>query len=93
MKSHISEGGKSGSSGRGEDQSAVQQVVGACPYVNISIGGVKVRCLLDTGSMVSTVSETFFFQNFKDNLQACNWLQLKAANGLEIPYLVMQSLM
>lgn len=37
--------------------------------------------------MVSTMSESFFFQNFKEKLQSCNWLQLKAANGLEIPYL------
>lgn len=87
MKSHISEGGTFGSSERGGDKSPVSQVVGACPYVNVSIGGVAVRCLLDTGSMVSTMSESFFFQNFKEKLQLCNWLQLKAANGLEIPYL------
>lgn len=37
--------------------------------------------------MVSTIPESFFFQNFKEQLQTCNWLQLKAANGLDIPYL------
>lgn len=52
------------------------------------MGGHKVSCLLDTGSMVSTVTESFFLQHFKTgSLQACRWLQLKAANGLAIPYL------
>lgn len=38
--------------------------------------------------MVSTITESFFLQHFKTgSLQACRWLQLKAANGLAIPYL------
>ncbi len=28
-----------------------------------------------------------FFQHFSEQLHSCNWLQLKAANGLDIPYL------
>ncbi|KAK0136668.1 hypothetical protein N1851_027171 [Merluccius polli] len=55
------------------------------------MGGVKVPCLVDTGSMVSTISESFFRQNFEpwgqERLQSCHWLQLRAANGLEIPYI------
>ncbi|KAK0146649.1 hypothetical protein N1851_014046 [Merluccius polli] len=55
------------------------------------MGGVKVPCLVDTGSMVSTISESFFRQNFEpwgqERLQLCHWLQLRAANGLEIPYI------
>lgn len=31
--------------------------------------------------------EFFFFQHFGEQLHSCNWLQLKAANGLDIPYL------
>ncbi|XP_076840784.1 uncharacterized protein LOC143485286 [Brachyhypopomus gauderio] len=53
------------------------------------MGGVSVKCLLDTGSMVSTITEGFFRKHFQSStmvLQQCNWLQLKAANGLEIPY-------
>lgn len=50
-----------------------------------------VPCLVDTGSMVSTVTESFFHQHFEpwgeERLQACHWLQLKAANGLAIPYI------
>lgn len=47
-------------------------------------------CLLDTGSMVSTITESFFLQNFEpwghEKLKSCHWLQLRAANGLDIPY-------
>ena len=54
------------------------------------MGGVEVPCLLDTGSMVTTLSESFFRQHFepwgKEKLHSCGWLQLRAANGLEIPY-------
>lgn len=56
------------------------------------MGGVEVPCLVDTGSMVSTISESFFLQKFEpwgqERLQSCHWLQLRAANGLAIPYLV-----
>lgn len=55
------------------------------------MGGVKVPCLIDTGSMVSTVTESFFRQHFEpwgqERLKSCNWLQLRAANGLDIPFL------
>ncbi|KAL2098414.1 hypothetical protein ACEWY4_007621 [Coilia grayii] len=55
------------------------------------MGGVSVSCLLDTGSMVTTISESFFNQHFQPwgngALQQCNWLQLRAANGLALPYL------
>ena len=41
--------------------------------------------------MVTTVTETFFRQNFgcfgPKKFKSCNWLALRAANGLAIPYL------
>lgn len=62
----------------------------SCPTLDVVIGGVSVPCLLDTGSMVSTVAESFFLKQFMpwgpERLQSCHWLQLKAANGLPIPY-------
>lgn len=46
--------------------------------------------MLDTGSMVSTITESFFIQHFQswgqERLQSCRWLQLRAANHLDIPY-------
>ena len=62
-------------------------LVGQCPTVDILLGNVKVKCLLDTGSNVSTITETFFEQHFKPTLENCEWLSLSAANGLGIPYL------
>lgn len=48
-------------------------------------------CLIDTGSMVSTITEHCFQQQFaprgQDHLQSRRWLQLRTANGLEIPYI------
>ena len=44
-------------------------------------------CLLDTGSMVTTMTESYFNQHFSHmKRRECNWLGLKAANGLDIPY-------
>ncbi|KAG5286801.1 hypothetical protein AALO_G00018940 [Alosa alosa] len=63
----------------------------SCPHLDVTLGGVTVSCLIDTGSMVSTVTESFFLQHFEpwgqQRLQSCHWLQLRAANGLAIPYI------
>ena len=68
----------------------VRQLIGRCPEVEVEMGGVMVKCLLDTGSMVTTISESLFNEVFKpwgdDKLKSCRWLALKAANGLAIPY-------
>lgn len=46
--------------------------------------------ILDTGSMVTTINESFFNQFLKPTFEVQsgrNWLRLKAANGLDIPYI------
>ena len=62
-----------------------------CPHIDVLMGGVTVSCLLDSGSMVSTIPESFFVEHFaswgQERLRSCNWLQLRAANGLCIPYI------
>lgn len=67
------------------------RLIGRCPVVKIKVGGVEVPSLLDTGSMVTTVTQTFFEQYLmpqtNEQLKSCTWLQLTAANGLDIPYL------
>lgn len=51
------------------------------------MGGVTVPCLVDTGSMVTTITGSFFQKHFLHlQKRQCNWLGLKAANGLDIPY-------
>lgn len=66
------------------------RLVGKCPVAETSMGGVIVPCLLDTGSMVTTIRESSFEKHFKSQgaglLKKCNWLCLKAANGPKIPY-------
>lgn len=52
----------------------------------VTLGDVTANLLLDTGSMVSTVYESFFEQHFCSTPRPCNWLQLTAANGCDIPY-------
>lgn len=64
--------------------------MGECPVVEVVMQGTVVPCLLDTGSMVTTLTAEFFYKHFQSlsgQLQECRWLQLRAANGLQIPYL------
>lgn len=69
----------------------LERAVGRCPEVNIHIGGVPVRCLLDTGSNVSTLTESFFREHLhgedKDLHCTAKWLKITAANKLPLPYL------
>ncbi len=69
----------------------LERAVGKCPEVDIHIGGVPVRCLLDTGSNLSTLTESFFRENLhgedKDLHCTSKWLRITAANKLPLPYL------
>lgn len=80
------EGGFSGS-----NSNNLSMLVGNCPVVDVTMGGVEVKCLLDTGSMVTTITESCFNAHFANvpqgSLRDCGWLGLKAANGLDIPYI------
>lgn len=53
--------------------------------------GTPARCLLDTGTQVSTISESFFRDHLmgreEDVFPTSKWLKLTAANSLPIPYL------
>lgn len=66
-------------------------LTGPTPVMDVFMGGVCVPSMIDTGSMVTLITESFFKEHFeckgKDVLQECGWLTLKAANGLSIPYL------
>ena len=72
-------------------------LISSCPHLDVDMGGVKVPCLVDkgpsepSGSMVSTISESFFCRHLEpwgqERLRSCHWLELRAANGLTIPYL------
>ena len=66
----------------------VSRVIGRCPEVIATFDGVKVNCLLDSGSEVTTVTQDFYENYLAKNRQLHNthsWIRLTAANGLEIP--------
>ena len=65
--------------------------VGGCPTLKIKMKGVSVQCLIDTGSMVTTVTEDFYRRYLKPDgaslISDGLWLSLTCANGLNIPYI------
>ena len=68
-------------------QTILKRAVGQCPEVNILIEGQSVRCLIDTGSQVTTVTESLFNSLsdcilFKD---VTKWIKITGANQLDIP--------
>lgn len=88
LQSHSLGGAVTGSRGVGDVE--VSKLMSSCPHLDVSMGGIAVSCLIDTGSMVSTITESLFQQHFEpwgqERLKSCHWLQLRAANGLAIPY-------
>ncbi len=45
------------------------------------------RCLVDTGAQVSTLTETFYREHFDTELMdVSTYIKITAANGLDIPY-------
>lgn len=87
MRSRTSGGEDTGSGAQRSDaQTIAHNLAAPCPKATVSLGDVPVNLLLDTGSMVTTIFESFFLQNFQSAPRSCRWRQLCAANGLEIPY-------
>ena len=64
-----------------------EHAVGKCTVVVLKIWGG----LLVTGIQVSTIHESFFRElllgEVEDMLSTAGWLQITAANGLDIPFL------
>lgn len=67
----------------------MSRFMSTCPQLVVRMGEVQKPCLVDTGSMVYTITESCFATNFgswdQEQLRSCHWLQLRAANGLSIP--------
>ena len=66
------------------------QMVGGVPVAKATVAGQPVDCLLDTGSQVSFVTESFYHAILQPQghmlHSARNWLSIRAVDGLEIPY-------
>lgn len=66
------------------------RLVGHSPVVEVQVCGVKVPCLVDTGSQVTLFAESLSQELFGDQRMhgtEAPWLSLKGANGLDIPYI------
>ena len=66
------------------------RAIGSCPEATIKIGDVECRCLLDSGSEVPMVTESFYRRFLEPEgyrlIQIDTVLHLTAANGLTVPY-------
>lgn len=71
--------------------SPLPRIVGGTPTMTAKMAGMEVECLVDTGSMVTLVSEAFYKEKLESvcgRVQGvARMLTLQGANGLEIPYL------
>lgn len=64
-------------------------LIGARSTAQVDIAGVTCDCLLDTGSQVTTVTQSFYNQNLADQQirSLNNLLEVESANGQNVPYL------
>lgn len=55
---------------------------------DVTVSGVKCNCLLDTGSQVTTISNSFYTEHLSEQpIQPFNLLDVEGANGQSVPYL------
>ena len=72
-------------------EAVMEKVIGKCPVVEVGMDGCSVKCLLDTGAEVSTITEKFFRKHLlprghmMKDITGC--ITITAANGLPMPYL------
>jgi transposase InsO family protein len=72
-------------------EDTINKTVGERLVVDAEFGAFRVPCLIDSGSNVTTITESFVNNYMKSSqggteVEPVNWLELSAANGLEIPY-------
>ena len=68
-----------------------EQFVGGSPIITLTISGVDVPMVADTGSQVTTISEEFYQEHLRSVLHAEPFANLRdftvrAANGLSLPF-------
>ncbi|XP_049897830.1 uncharacterized protein LOC126388653 [Epinephelus moara] len=71
-----------------EEMRATDAFIGQCPTIGVTIEGVGLSGLLDTGSQVTLMQQSLFEKHFTQAKlgKAPVVFRLRAANGLEIPY-------
>ena len=66
----------------------ISRAVGTCPEVSLEIEGQSTLCLIDSGSQVTTITESYFDECLKDKVEALetsSFIRLRGANGADIP--------
>ena len=72
-----------------QEGSVLYKAIGNCPEIIAQLGKVNIRCLLDTGAQVSTITESCFKEHFAAEeklVDVAPYIRISAANGLSIPY-------
>jgi len=66
------------------------KLVGGSPMATVKIAGQEVECLLDSGSNISTITESFFKEHLRPVIDqdpsAAPWLRIQATNGWNVPF-------
>lgn len=66
-------------------------LVGDTPIIYAVMDGIQVPCMLDTGSQVTMMKQSFFLHHFGQQgtklKDASSWLAIQAANGLSVSYI------
>ena len=73
-----------------KSENVLQRTIGKCPVVTAKFGNTDVTCLVDSGSMVSSVTESFYRKYIESTgsvIKTDMKLNLKGANGLSVPYI------
>lgn len=70
-------------------QLIIDRAVGTCPEIDALIEGQQIKCLLDTGSQISTVTESFHMKlaKKKELTDVTKLMKVTGANELDIPYI------
>ena len=91
IESQVVEGDDVGLPDGNDSERIYSRAIGHCPEATIKIGDVECRCLLDSGSEVSMVTESFYRRFLEPVeyrlIQIDTVLYLTAANGFSVPYI------
>lgn len=71
-----------------ENSRTISSFIGGCPMVSVMIQDIECTGLLDTGSQINLMQRSMFEEKFPQyEMGQDPVLTLRAANGLEIPYI------
>ena len=67
----------------------LHKVVGQCPEQSVGVQGCEVRCLLDTGAQVSTLTEQCYRCHFSQHelVDISELVSVSGTQGQEVPFL------